>query len=220
MGCCGDVTSRKELDEESAQWLRVLTSDGAEREAGLARLYERLLRVARREVHRRGSASIVSGQELDDIAHQAASDAMIAILAKLDTFRGESRITTWMYKFVILEVSTKIGRHYWRRDLPVPLQDEDWQRLPHRFGIDPSREVEAADLIDAVRRAVSETLTDHQRRLFVAIVLNGVPLDALVARLGINRNAVYKTVFDARRKIRAFLVANGYLTDDPAAEKS
>ena len=65
----------------------------------------------------------------------------------------------------------------------------------------------------AVRRAVEEALTEHQRRLFVAVVLNEVPLDALVARLGTNRNAVYKAVFDARRKIRAFLVANGYLED-------
>jgi RNA polymerase sigma-70 factor, ECF subfamily len=143
---------------------------------------------------------------------------MAVLLAKLDTFRGKSRLTTWMYKF--LEVSAKIGRHYWLRDRPVPLRDEDWQRLPHRFGIDPNGEAEAADLIDAVRWAVNETLTERRRRLFVAIVLDEVPLDALVARLGVNRNAIYKTNFDARRKIRAFLVANGYLAGDNAAERS
>ena len=63
----------------------------------------------------------------------------------------------------------------------------------------------------ALHRAVDDVLTDWQRRLFVAIVVNGVPLDALVAEFGSNRNAIYKTLFDARRKLRAKLVANGYL---------
>ncbi|HEY4019928.1 MAG TPA: hypothetical protein VGM75_14655, partial [Pseudonocardiaceae bacterium] len=94
------------------------------------------------------------------------------------------------------------------------LDDEDWDRLPDRFGLNPAAAAEAADLLAAIRRAVDETLTDHQRRLFVAIVLNGVPLDAMVARFGGNRNSIYKTIFDARSKIRAFLSANGYLTDE------
>jgi RNA polymerase sigma-70 factor (ECF subfamily) len=175
------------------------------------RLHKRLLRVALHEVHRRATA--ITGPELADLAHQAASDAMVAILAKLDTFRGESRFTTWMYRFVILEISAKLGRHHWRNP-PVPLDDEDWDRLPDRFGLNPAAAAEAADLLAAIRRAVDETLTDHQRRLFVAIVLNGVPLDAMVARFGGNRNSIYKTIFDARRKIRAFLNANGYPTDE------
>ena len=67
--------------------------------------------------------------------------------------------------------------------------------------------------MNAVRQAVDETLTEHQRRLFVAVALDEVPLDALAARLGTNRNAIYKAIFDARRKIRGFLVANGYLEE-------
>jgi len=157
------------LDDASAEWIRALTGTGAVREAGLARLHGLLVRVAVRELRRREAGAWVSGPELDDLAHQAADDAMMAILGKLGSFRGESRFTTWAYRFVVLEVSSK--------------------------------------------QAVDETLTEHQRRLFVAVVLNEVPLDALVARLGTNRNAVYKAIFDARRKIRGFLVANGYLAD-------
>jgi RNA polymerase sigma-70 factor (ECF subfamily) len=138
---------------------------------------------------------------------------MVAILAKLPTFRGESRFTTWAYRFVILEVSTKLGRHHWRNNPAVWLQDEEWERLPDRFGFGPADRAEAAELLAAIRQAVDETLTVHQRRMFVAVVVNGVPLDALVARLGVNRNAIYKAVFDARRKIRAFLVANELLAD-------
>jgi RNA polymerase sigma-70 factor, ECF subfamily len=223
MDTSGDLiagaTRGGEMDQESTEWLRALTATGTERDAALDRLHERLLRVALQEVRRRSDRTPITGPELDDIAHQAAADAMLAILAKLDTFRGESRFTTWIYKFVILEVSSKIGRHYWRNP-PVSLQDEDWDRLPDRFGLDPGRQVETAELVGAVRRAVTETLTDYQRRLFLAVVVNGVPLDALVAQLGVNRNAIYKAVFDARRKIRAFLIANGYLPNDTTSGKS
>lgn len=206
------------MDAESGDWLRHLGTGAcpAERRNAIARLHERLLRVARREVRRRHTA--ITGTELDDIAHQAASDATLSILGKLDTFRGESRFTTWAYKFVILEVANKIGRHFWRNP-PVALDTEDWNRLPERFGIDPSEHAEAAELSAAIRHAVEATLTDRQRQMFVAIVLQGIPLDALVDKLGVSRNAIYKTIFDARRKIREFLVANEYLTNHVALEK-
>ncbi|HJY68204.1 MAG TPA: hypothetical protein VJ254_15870 [Streptosporangiaceae bacterium] len=113
----------------------------------------------------------------------------------------------------VFEVSAKIGRHFWRHPA-VPLDAEDWDRLPDRFGFDPAQEVEWRDLAAALRRAVDDTLTPRQRQVFVAIVLNGVPLDALVLELGSSRNALYKVLFDARRKLRSVLVANGYLRDD------
>ena len=199
-----------ELDPDSAEWLRLLHSEGSERDAGLSRLHELLLRVARHETRRRRSRLAIEGPELDDLAHQAAADAMLAILAKVDTFRGESRFTTWAYKFVIFEVSGKIGRHYWTNPV-VPLEPEDWNRLPDRFGLDPGGQAEWADLMAAIRRAVETVLTPHQRRIFVALVLDEVPLDAMSITLGVNRNAIYKVMFDARRKIRADLIANGYL---------
>lgn len=196
-----------ERDEESAEWLRVLAPGAPGHDSGLALLHERLLRIARSEVRRRGS---VTGPEADDLAHQAAADAMLAVTAKLDTFRGESRFTTWAYRFVVLEVSHKLGRHYWRR-APEPLAEEQWERLPDRLGADPHATAEAGELARAVRSAVDETLTERQRALFVAVVLDGVPLDAVCAREGTTRGAVYKAIFDARRKIRSSLLANGYL---------
>ena len=200
-------------DADSAEWLRVLAGTGPQREEGLARLHALLLRIARAEVARRGPRLRLTGPELDDLAYQAAADALIAITSKLGQFRGESRFTTWAYKFVIFEVSTKIGRHFWRHP-SVPFDAEDWERLPDRFGFDPAREAEWRDLVAALRRAVDEVLTARQRRVFVAIVLNGVPLDTLVIELASNRNAIYKTMFDARRKLRAALAANGYIGDD------
>jgi RNA polymerase sigma-70 factor, ECF subfamily len=201
------------LDPGSDQWVRSLAGPAAGREAALARLHELLLRIAQAEVRRRAGRVRIAGPELDDLAYQAAADAMMAITAKLAQFRGESRFTTWAYRFVILEVSAKIGRHFWR-NAGVSLDAEDWDRLPDRFGLDPARMAEHRDLAGALRRAVDEQLTPRQRQVFVALVLNGVPLDALAVELGSNRNAIYKIMFDTRRKLRAFLVANGYLDDD------
>jgi RNA polymerase sigma-70 factor, ECF subfamily len=219
----GDHTAEKEfvvpagLDAESAGWLRALAGDGPRREAALARLHEMLVRIARGEAARRGPRLRITGPELDDLAYQAAADALMAVTGKLGQFRGESRFTTWAYRFVIFEVSAKIGRHFWRHPA-VPLGAEQWERLPARFGFDPAREAEWRDLAAAVRRVVDTELTPRQREVFVAIVVNGVPLDALVVSLGSSRNAIYKVMFDARRKLRAALAANRYLPDDSARD--
>jgi len=203
------------LDEESAGWLRRLGA--GEREAAERELYARLVRIALAEVRRRSAGTPVTGPELDDVAHQAAGDAMLAVLAKLGDFRGESRFITWAYRFVILEVSSKLGRHYWRNP-PATLDAAQWERLPSRLGLDPARHAEAAGILAEVRRVVDGELTAHQRRVFVAIVVDGTPLDALAAELGLRRNAIYKVIFDARRKIRRALVANGYL-EEPGLER-
>jgi len=201
------------LDRESAEWLRALASTGPPREAALARLHGLLVRIAPGECRRRARQLRITGPELDDLAHQAAADALVAITGKLGQFRGKSRFTTWAYKFVMFEVSAKVGRHFWRHP-SVPLDAEDWDRLPTHFGFDPARETEWRDLLGALRRAVDEVLTARQRAVFVAIVLNEVPLDTLVLELASSRNAIYKTLFDARRKLRATLVANGYIDDE------
>src|SRR6201993_3345402 len=140
------------LDPESAEWLRVLGAAGAGREAALARLHGMLLRIAQREARRRGPRLRIAGPELEDLAYQAAADALMAITGKLGQFRGESRFTTWAYRFVILEVSAKLGRHFWRRP-DVPLEAEDWDRLPGRFGFEPARESEWRGLLAPLRRA-------------------------------------------------------------------
>lgn len=206
-----------DLDEESSVWLSRLAAGGGERQAAERELHARLVRIALAEVRRRSASTPVTGQELDDVAHQAAADAMLAILAKLGDFRGESRFITWAYRFVILEVSSKLGRHYWRNP-PVALDAGQWERLPDRFGIDPVRHAESAGMLAEIRRVVEDELTEHQRRVFMAIVVDGIPLDALAAKLGLRRNAIYKVIFDARRKIRRALVANGYL-DEPGLEQ-
>ncbi len=196
--------------------LRCLADDGRdgrsriERESCLARLHGMLVRAARAELLRRSGRAPVQGYEREDLAHQAADDAMLAIVRKLGQFRGASRFTTWAYKFVMLEVSAQLGRRF-REHADVQLGDEGWDRIPDRLGIDPALHAESVELAEALRAAVAGSLSERQRRVFVALAVDGVPLDALAAELGSTRNAIYKTMFDARRKIRAHLVAHGFL---------
>jgi RNA polymerase sigma-70 factor (ECF subfamily) len=198
------------LDAESADWLTSLAEDAGGREAALRRLHTLLLRAARTELGRRAARFGIVGQEADDLANQAADDALVAILRRLVDFRGDSRFTTWAYKFAVLEVSSKLGRHFWTRRT-VRLASEQWDRLPARRGVTPETVAEAVELVSAVRRAVSSALTDRQRAVFTALVLDGVPLDTLAEQMATDSNTLYQAMFDARRKIRAALVTDGYL---------
>ncbi len=205
------------FDHQTRRWLEELYEDSDRRDAALGELHQLLLRGAHAELTRRRGRHPLTGPELEDLAHHAANDAMLAIVAKLDEFRGESRFTTWAYKFVILEVSTKLGRHFWQRP-NVALDGSEWDRLPDRFGITPDDHATQVELVAALRRAVSEELTEHQQRIFTALIVDGTPLDAVAFQLGSNRNAIYKVMFDSRRKLRAALVAKGYLDTSTVPE--
>src|SRR4051794_31877512 len=101
--------------KDSAAWLAALRAEGAARRDAVERLHELLLRAARFELSRRRAAlSHVRGEELEDLAVQAADDALVAVLAKLDTYRGDSRFTTWAYKFALLESAVRLRRRAWQ----------------------------------------------------------------------------------------------------------
>jgi RNA polymerase sigma-70 factor (ECF subfamily) len=180
------------LAEESRTLSIAALRDG--RDDAMAELHALLLRAARFELHRRRQLPYA---EAEDLAAQAANDAMVALLAKLDTFRGQSRFTTWAYKFALLEAGVKARRRAWQ-DREVPLDE-----APAATGPSAHERVEEAELLRAVRDAMRTRLTDHQREVFTALALNGVPIDVLAERLGSNRGALYKTLHDARKKLRA-----------------
>jgi RNA polymerase sigma-70 factor (ECF subfamily) len=203
----GSAGSRS-LDSETAEWLASLR--GVRRDEAIGQLHDLLLRVARSEIRRRNTGGQITGPEVDDLAHQAAADAVLLITNRIDEFRGESRFTTWAYKFVVFEVSTKLGRHVWNRH-QAPRAAVDWDLLPDRLGTRPADAAELQDLIAAVRAAAETCLTQRQREVFTAIVVEGVPLDALVSSMGTTRTAIYKVMFDARQKLRKELVHGGYI---------
>jgi RNA polymerase sigma-70 factor, ECF subfamily len=192
------------LDEESREWLRALRETGAERDAAVARLHALLLRAARFEVaRRRPTLPHLRGNELEEIALEAADDALMSVLARLDDFRGLSRFTTWVYKFALLEAAVKLRRRAWQ-GREVALEPETWS-LFSSSALEPDEQAEQSELLAAVQRAIEEVLTPHQRRVLVALALNGVPIDVLAERLNTTRGALYKTLHDARRKLRKHL---------------
>lgn len=195
-----------------------LRRPGPARDGALAELHALLLRGARHDLRRRSAElARVSPGEIDDLAHQATDDAMAAILAKLESFRGESRFTTWAYKFVLLEAGMKARRRAWH-GREVVLEDERWRRLADR-GPTAQQTVEEADLLRAVVDAIANALTPHQREVLSALALDGVPVDVLAERLATTRGALYKTLHDARRKLRATLTEAGYDLDPTGGEK-
>jgi RNA polymerase sigma-70 factor, ECF subfamily len=198
------VESPRVLDPESREWLRSLRARGREHDEAVARLHALLLRAARFEcARRRPSLPHLRGNDLDDVANQAADDALVSILARLDSFRGESRFTTWAYKFALLEAAVKLRRRAWQ-GREVPLEPETWG-LFSSSGVEPDESAEQSELLETLQRAIEEVLTPHQRRVLVGLALNGVPIDVLAERLSTTRGALYKTLHDARRKLRAHL---------------
>jgi RNA polymerase sigma-70 factor (ECF subfamily) len=197
------------LDRHSQQWVEQLRVGHPRRDRTVGDLHDVLRRVAVHELsRRRHQLRSVSGPEFDDLAQQAADDALVNVLNKLDDFRGLSRFTTWAYKFVIFEVSAKVARHAWRRQPPA-VGEPEWNELSDPVGRRPEERIEQRAQLDALSHAIGE-LTRRQREVFVAIALNEVPIDVVAVRLGTNRNAVYKNLFDARRRLRASLAAAGH----------
>jgi RNA polymerase sigma-70 factor (ECF subfamily) len=197
-------TLPSQLDPESREWLRSLRGEGAVRDDAVVRLHALLLRAARFEVaRRRHTLPHVRGDDFDDLALQAADDAVVSVLARLDSFRGASRFTTWAYKFALLEAAVKLRKRAWQ-GREIPLEPEGWSLLSSA-GPEPGDEVEQSELLATVRSAIDEVLTPHQRRVLVAVAINGVPIDVLAERLSTTRGALYKTLHDARRKLRKHL---------------
>jgi len=188
------------------EWYLDLQTEGARGEAAVAHLHGLLLRAARFEVfRRRGSLSELSAVELDELAQDAAADAAVSVLRRLGDFRGESSFRTWAYKFALLEAAVKVRRRAWR-DREVTLDSDAWETFAGQ-----ETDIEQTELFTSVREGIQTALTPHQREVLVAVVLEGVPIDVLAERLDSNRNALYKTIHDARTRLRAHVAAAGHL---------
>lgn len=188
-------------------WLGGLTAAGAVRDDAIRRLHELMLRAARFKLSRMGEAARLGQARADEIVQSSADDAVVAILARLSSFEGRSRFTTWAYKFGILHTATAVRRELWSH------VEVDLSSIPEptsRLG-DPVAHVEGLALSEALRRCITQSLTPHQQRILIAIAVEGVPIDVIADRLHTTRNTVYKTLHDARRRLRGALIAQGYI---------
>ena len=204
-------TSRETDLGEPVDWPTALLVPGARQDDALRRLHLLMVRAARHQVWRMRELLEGHGPELyDELANSAADEAVTVLLAKLDTFEGRSRFTTWAYKFAILQAATEVRRQSWaQREVTL----EDWETWCDPRP-EPEQEAEASDLASAVERAMAVALTPYQRKIAVALLVDQVPIDVLAERLGTTRGALYKALHEARGRLRAHLVAHGYLAAD------
>jgi RNA polymerase sigma-70 factor (ECF subfamily) len=189
-----------------------LRTDGPRHEQAIRELHAMLLRAATFEIGRRAAAlAHVRGEDADDLALQAADDAFVAVMGKLDEFRGESRFSTWAYKFALYEAAVRVRRRAWQHR-EVVLDPGRWLAVGDD-GAGPAAQLGQTELLGAIRRLIDTELTPHQRAVLVALTIQGIPIDVLAERLDTTRGALYKTLHDARRKLRAQLAAAGHDLD-------
>jgi RNA polymerase sigma-70 factor (ECF subfamily) len=197
------------VDAVSEEWLSALRGVGTRKDEAVGRLHAMMLRVARWQMQRlHHTVGRIDAGELDVLAQQAADDATIAVLAHLGDYEGRSRFTTWAFKFAVWHASTTLRRHRWR-DREIPTEPQDWPYQPDP-GARPEQLADAVDLAAALRSAIATGLTPHQRDVLVALAVNDVPIDVLADRLGTSRGALYKTLHDARGRLRSTLTDAGF----------
>lgn len=200
------------IDPGDREWIAALRGENgsAANTDAVRRLHDTVLRAARQQVRRMPQVWAQLGSvRAEEIIHSAADDAATDVLANLDRFEGRSKFTTWVYKFGILHAGTEARRAVWRgRSVDLDQQPEP----ATDSASSPDAHAEAKDLSAAVAEAMSSVLTPHQRRVAHALIVDEVPIDVLAERLETTRNAVYKTLHDARVRLRAELSNRGFLT--------
>jgi len=203
-----EAPAREHRSVPDQDWVPRLSLEGPVRDQTIGLLHELMIRAARHQVGRMPESVALGSARRTEIVQAAADEATVSVLARLGTFEGRSKFTTWAYKFGILHAGVEVRRVAWRG------QEIDLGSIPEpsSTGPTPEGQAEGRDLAVAVRRGLDEALTPHQRRIAVALLVDEVPIDVLADRLGTTRSALYKTLHDARKRLRGFLTDQGYLT--------
>ena len=197
------------------EWIPLLSAEGPMREVTVSHLHRLLVKAASHQVHRMPDAVALGHARREEVIHAAADEATISVLSRLDSFEGRSKFTTWAFKFGILHAGVELRRAVWR-DREIQLHDLTDPVQPEHTS--PEAHVEGGDLAQAVRAGMEEALTEHQRRVATALLIDEVPIDVLADRLGTNRGALYKTLHDARKRLRAHLTNQGFMPAMTAKE--
>jgi RNA polymerase sigma-70 factor, ECF subfamily len=203
------MTTPPEGERSNLDWVTSLRADSEVAWAAIRQQVQRSLVVYLR---RNRPAGVAEG-EVEAFVEDAVHDTLVTVRAKLDTFRHESRFTTWVHRIAVNVLLGQLRRRRWTPRLPdsrdggVP----DW---PLDEAPAPDRAAFQRELWARIKQIIETELTAHQRRILLAHVFHQQPLDLLAADLGISRDAVYKAIHDARRKLRAALLAGGLSLED------
>jgi RNA polymerase sigma-70 factor (ECF subfamily) len=199
------------------EWLHDLRANGAEQDAAIADLRNLLLRTVLFFFSRNlGDFGGLAREEILQIAEDCAQEALIAIMNRLPDFRGDSKFTTWAYKFAVNIALTTARRAHWKDfslDQPPAAADGEafeWNIQDKSSGVDSDQFALQSEVRQVIQEVIEHDLTENQRHVLLLMVFNEVPMDEVVHRLGTNRNAIYKMLHDARRKLKSSLQARGF----------
>jgi RNA polymerase sigma-70 factor (ECF subfamily) len=219
------ASARLRADGQPEDWTHGLRSAGQERQVARARLRAVLLAATGNEELRRWPAQSApaesggqpAGQD-SELANRAADAAVTVICGQLDRYRAHTRFTTWACKYAMVALSDAAGHQFWAKQ-PRP-KEYDWKQLATRRPAElPASNRDWRDTLAAVHRAVDRELTASQRAIFAAVTLGNLPPEALTSGLGPDRSAIYRALFEARRRVGARLVADGILPADDAPRR-
>jgi RNA polymerase sigma-70 factor (ECF subfamily) len=197
------------VERTNEEWLAALP--GPEQAEALADLRALLVRGLRYAL---ASRSDVDDQNREDFAQ----DALLKILNALDTFRGESRFTTWAQKIAVNVAFTELRRRRWQdTSLEAITQGMSLDFVPDML-IDrtagPDQQAVQSDFLETLRRLIATELTEKQRQALIAIRVQGMPLEEVARRMGTNRNALYKLLHDARQRLKKKMEEEGLSAQD------
>ena len=205
--------SKQRTNEE---WLHDLNASGETQDVAITDLRDLLLRATLYFFN--GNQGDFAGMDRNQIlqcAEDCAQEALIAVMNRLADFRGDSKFTTWVYKFAINKALITARRQRWKGKSLEQLTSFDSKTLAEwsSAGL-PDRSAIQSEVSDTIREVIEHELTDRQRDVLIMMVFNEVPMDEVVQRLGTNRNAIYKMLHDARRKLKHRLQARGFEIDE------
>jgi len=149
-------------------------------------------------------------RELDQFVEDVAQDALLKVLDNIDSFRGESKLTTWAMKIAVREGLTVLRRKRWDNisieDLKGPDSENDsGEILSNLFASDnPTPELTTAQkmMVEKVQDIIQNVLTDKQRKVITALMIHDLPVTIVAEQMNSNRNNIYKLVYDARKKLK------------------
>jgi RNA polymerase sigma-70 factor (ECF subfamily) len=198
------MTLPPESEWSNLDWLTALRANS---DQAWTAIRERVLRSLRAYLRRRGRT--LADDDLEALAEDAVQDTLLTVRVKLDTFRNDSRFTTWVHRIAVNVLLGKLRQRRWNLRAPETVSNTIPESLTEEGVPAPERAVLQRELWTLVRQLIEVELTPHQRTILVAHVFHQKPLDLLAAELGTSRDAVYKAIYDARRKLRAALLARG-----------
>jgi RNA polymerase sigma-70 factor (ECF subfamily) len=206
-------------ERSNEDWLAVLSAaEGPDAEA-LADLRRHLVRAALFAIRRRlTTAHGVATDEIDELAEDCAQEALMLALQNLQAFRGEARFLTWASAIAVGVTGTVLRRRLWR-DLSLERMPDGWQ-APAATAMSsdawehPHLAAQRTEIWSVIKEVVERDLTERQRTVLNLVVIRGVDAEEVAERLGVTAGALYKLTHDARRKLKAGLIARGFSTDE------